>query len=63
MLGFKENITGRKYTNYEFMKFIQRLKYEAGEKEFEYIGVVEKQKKGCNSLSCHFLWLTIHQGK
>lgn len=45
-LTFKENITDRKHTNYEFMKFIQRLKYEVGEKEFEYIGVVEKQKRG-----------------
>lgn len=45
-LTFKESTIDRKYTNYEFMKFIQCLKYEIREKEFEYIGVEEKQKRG-----------------
>ncbi|MGL6120540.1 MAG: rolling circle replication-associated protein [Fusobacteriaceae bacterium] len=51
-LTIAENETNRKDTNYDFMKFIQRLKsrYLA----FEYIAVLEKQKRG--SIHYHVLF-------
>lgn len=51
-LTIAENETNRKDTNYDFMKFIQWLKsrYSA----FEYIAVLEKQKRG--SIHYHVLF-------
>lgn len=43
-LTFKENLTDVKKANYEFMKFIQRLRYRY--KGFKYIAVIEFQKRG-----------------
>lgn len=44
-LTFKDNITDIKTANYEFMKFIQRLKYKLN-KNFKYLTVIEFQKRG-----------------
>jgi hypothetical protein len=41
---FAENITDMEFANYEFMKFIQRLKYHYG--DFKYLVVVEFQDRG-----------------
>lgn len=43
-LTFKDNVTDVKVANYEFMKFIQRLRYRY--KGFKYIAVIEFQKRG-----------------
>lgn len=43
-LTFKENLTDVKKANYEYMKFIQRLRYRYG--DFKYIAVIEFQKRG-----------------
>lgn len=43
-LTFKENLTDVKKANYEFMKFIQRLRYRYG--NFKYAAVIEFQKRG-----------------
>lgn len=43
-LTFKDNVTDVKVANYEFMKFIQRLRYRYG--KFKYVAVVEFQKRG-----------------
>lgn len=43
-LTFAENISDRTQANYEYMKFIQRLKHNFG--KFEYLAVPEKQKRG-----------------
>lgn len=43
-LTFRENLTDVKKANYEFMKFIQRLRYRY--KGFKYVAVIEFQKRG-----------------
>lgn len=43
-LTFKENIVDLSVANYEFNKFIKRLRYEEG--NFKYIAVIEFQKRG-----------------
>jgi len=43
-LTFAENITNVDVANYEFKKFIERLKYKYG--EIKYISVVEFQRRG-----------------
>ena len=43
-LTFKENITDLDFANYEFKKWIQRVKYNFN--DFKYLGVPEFQKRG-----------------
>jgi len=43
-LTFKDNLKDVKQANYEFMKFIQRMRYRYG--SFKYITVIEFQKRG-----------------
>ena len=44
-LTFKDNLTDVKQANYEFTKFIQRLRYKYG-KEFKYANVIQFQDRG-----------------
>lgn len=43
-LTFRENVSDLNIANYEFKKFIERLKYEYG--NFKYVAVIEFQKRG-----------------
>lgn len=45
-LTFRENLIDVKKANYIFMKFIQRLKYWHDGKSFNYLAVIEFQKRG-----------------
>lgn len=44
-LTFEDNITDVKEANYEYMKYIQRLRYRYG-KDFKYATVIQFQKRG-----------------
>lgn len=43
-LTYSDNITDIKQSNYEFKKFVERLKYKYG--KFKYLAVIEFQKRG-----------------
>ena len=46
-LTFRDSIESISYANYEFMKFVQRLKYNyVDNKNFKYISTIEFQKRG-----------------
>ncbi|MCM1306804.1 MAG: Rep protein [Firmicutes bacterium] len=45
-LTFKDNITDIKFANNEFSKFIKRVKRHYKDLEFQYIAVIEFQKRG-----------------
>jgi len=46
-LTFRDSVQSISYANYEFMKFIQRLKYNYVDNEnFKYISTIEFQKRG-----------------
>lgn len=55
-LTYKENITDREYSNYEFKKFIQKLKRllkKYGVTDLKYLAPIETQKRG--ALHYHIL--------
>jgi hypothetical protein len=43
-LTFRENLHNIKEANYEFLKFIKRVKYKFG--DFKYLAVIEFQDRG-----------------
>jgi hypothetical protein len=45
-LTFAENVKNIDFANYEFKKFIQRLKYQYIKSDLKYLSVIEFQKRG-----------------